>query len=300
MQPLVSIRDVCFSYRRGGGRLAPPVLDGVSLDIEPEVIVGLIGPNGGGKTTLLRLILGELRPDKGLIRVAGMPPVEAVSRGDVIGYLPQLAGGGSGPGGMDVTRLPLTVREAVRLGLAGKTGVLRGYAASDLAFAEQMIERVGLAALANEPIQSLSGGQLQRVFVARALAPRPKLLLLDEPTTGIDRGNQQRLIELVAELRRELRLAVVLVSHDLRAVTSVSDRIACLNVTLHYHDVPRGFPSELARGMFCCDLEAMGLGHGASCTNPGHAAGHVVGHDVSGPGAAGVPVQTAGRDGGAR
>jgi zinc transport system ATP-binding protein len=135
-----------------------------------------------------------------------------------------------------------------------------------------MVERVGLGPQMHEPIQSLSGGQLQRVYVARALAPRPRLLLLDEPTTGIDRGNQQRLIELVSELRRELHIAVVLVSHDLRAVTSVSDRIACLNSTLHYHDVPRAFPAELARGMFCCDLEAMGLGHGAHCDHAGPAA----------------------------
>lgn len=279
----MSIRDVSFSYRRGGGRWAGGsasgavvpgglALDRISLDIEPEVIVGVIGPNGGGKTTLLRLILGELRPDRGQITVAGMRPAEAVARGDIIGYLPQLAGG-TGPGGFEVTRLPLTVREAVRLGLAGKTGLLRPYAADDLAFVEHIMERVGLSGVAEEPIQSLSGGQLQRVYVARALAPRPRLLLLDEPTTGIDRGNQQRLIELVAELRKELKLAVVLVSHDLRAVTSVSDRIACLNVTLHYHDVPRSFPAELARGMFCCDLEAMGLGHGSGCAHAEHGPG---------------------------
>lgn len=264
---LVTISEVCFSYRAGGGR----ALEGVSLEVEAGVIVGLIGPNGGGKTTLLRLMMGELRPDSGVVEVAGMSPGRAVRRGDVVGYLPQLTGGGSGPGGFEVTRLPLTVREAVRLGLAGKTGLLRGYSAGDLAFAEEMIDRVGLRELAGEAIQSLSGGQLQRVYVARALAPRPKLLLLDEPTTGIDRGNQQRLIELVGQLRKELGIAVVLVSHDLRAVTSVCDRIACLNVTLHYHDVPRGFPAELARGMFCCDLEAMGLGHGAHCAHPEHA-----------------------------
>jgi len=224
---------------------------------------------------LLKLMLGELTADSGVVEVAGMPAGRAVGRGDVVGYLPQLSGGGNG--GYEVTRLPLTVMEAVCLGLAGKTRMFRGHAKEDLAFARAMVERVGLGGKAGDAIQSLSGGELQRVYVARALAPRPRLLLLDEPTTGIDRGNQQRLIELVAELRRELKLAVVLVSHDLRAVTSVCDRIACLNTTLHYHDVPRAFPAELARGMFCCDLEAMGIGHGEGCGGGGGMLGAKVG-----------------------
>jgi len=100
---------------------------------------------------------------------------------------------------------------------------------------------------------------LQRVLIARALAPRPKLLLLDEPTTGIDRSGQQRFIEFIEGLKTELGLTVVFVSHDLRAVSSISDRIACLNTTLHYHDVPQHLPAELVYRMFACDLEAMGI-----------------------------------------
>jgi zinc transport system ATP-binding protein len=98
------------------------------------------------------------------------------------------------------------------------------------------------------------------MLIARALAPRPKLLLLDEPTTGIDRIGQQRFIELLTRLKEELGLTLVFVSHDLRAVSSISDRIACLNVTLHYHDRPQHMPADLVYRMFACDVDAMGVG----------------------------------------
>lgn len=253
---LVSVRNVSFSY---GGKA--PALTDVSLDVDAGITVGLIGPNGGGKTTLLKILLGELTPDSGEVSIAGMTPRQAVRAGGVIGYLPQ-AGGASAGAAYGPGRLPVTVRQAVRLGLAGKAGLLNPYAKDDVAFADRMIERVGLAGLHEAPLKSLSGGQIQRAYVARALAPRPRLLLLDEPTTGIDRGAQQRLAELLTELKAELSLTLVLVSHDLRAVTGICDRIACLDTTLHYHDVPHSFPEHLARGLFCCDLEAMGLGHG--------------------------------------
>jgi zinc transport system ATP-binding protein len=143
--------------------------------------------------------------------------------------------------------------------LAGKTGMMRGYHKDDLAFVDHVIELVGLRELAEKPLAELSGGQTQRMAIARALAPRPKILLLDEPTTGIDRLGQQRFIEFLAQLKSELKLTVVFVSHDLRAVSAIADRIACLNVTLHYHDAPQHLPAELVYKMFACDLEAMGI-----------------------------------------
>jgi zinc transport system ATP-binding protein len=112
------------------------------------------------------------------------------------------------------------------------------------------MQRVGLGDVTDSPVGQLSGGQLQRALIARALAPRPKLLLLDEPTTGIDRVGQQRFIEFLGSLRRDFQLTVVFVSHDLRAVTSICDRIACLNLTLHYHDVPERLPADLAHELF--------------------------------------------------
>jgi len=249
MTHLVQIENLDFAYRD------QLVLKHINLPIESGSILGLIGPNGGGKTTLVKLLLGLLKPTRGKIRIAGLAPDQAVAQGNLIGYLPQNPA---------VTpNFPISVRQGVTLGLAGKTGMLRPYQRDDLAFVDRLIERVGLSDLADQPICEISGGQLQRVLIARALAARPRLLLLDEPTTGVDRSGQQKFIELVGQLKRELELTIVFVSHDLRTVSAVCDRIACLNLTLHYHDVPHNLPAELAHQLFACDLEAMGIDRAA-------------------------------------
>lgn len=253
MPSIIDIKGLTFAYRQ------QPVLQGIDLAVEPGTTLGLIGPNGGGKTTLIRLLLGLLEPSAGRIRIDGLSPAGAIRRGNVVGYLPQ------DPRVPD--HFPISVKQVVRLGLAGKTGMLRMYRREDIAFADSLLERVGISELADEPIGSLSGGYLQRVFIARALAPRPKLLLLDEPTTGIDRPGQQRFIDFITGLKSDLGLTVVFVSHDLRAVSSISDRIACLNLTLHYHDVPDRMPADLVYRMFACDLEAMGIKGGHRCTH---------------------------------
>jgi zinc transport system ATP-binding protein len=234
--PIIDIRQLDFAYRQ------QLVLKQIDLAVDAGTILGVIGPNGGGKTTLIRLLLGLIQPTRGTIRIDGLDPRAAIRRGDIVGYLPQNP---SLPG-----QFPLNVRQLVRLGLAGKTGMLRSHAPEDLAFVEELIGRVGLAEVHNEPVGRLSGGQLQRALIARALAPRPKLLLLDEPTTGIDRAGQIKFIEFLETLRQDLNLTVVFVSHDLRAVTSICDRIACLNVTLHYHDVPDRMPKDLVEELF--------------------------------------------------
>jgi zinc transport system ATP-binding protein len=257
---ILDLDAVDFAYRDA------LVLKHVSLRVQRGTTLGLIGPNGGGKTTLIRLLLGMLEPTRGAIRVAGMTPREAVSRGDVIGYLPQ------NPTPPE-TQLPISVRQVARLGLVGKTGMLRGYAKDDLAFVDELLAMLAIADRADAPIGSLSGGQMQRVLIARALAARPQILLLDEPTTGIDRIGQQQFLESIASLKQRLGLTVVFVSHDLRAVSSISDRIGCLNLTLHYHDVPEHIPADLVYRMFACDLEAFGLG--GSCGNPDHHHTHV-------------------------
>jgi zinc transport system ATP-binding protein len=244
---IIEISHVDFAYRGGGGL----VLKHIDLAVETGTTLGIIGPNGGGKTTLIRLLLGLARPTRGSIRIDGLHPVDAVRRGDIVGYLPQNP--------QLPANFPLSVRQLIRLGLAGKTGMLRSYQREDLKFVDELITRIGLGEIADSPITQLSGGQLQRVLIARALAPRPKVLLLDEPTTGIDRAGQQQFIEFVQDLQQDLRLTIVFVSHDLRAVTSISDRIACMNVTLHYHDVPDHMPADLVFSMFGCDLAAMGV-----------------------------------------
>jgi zinc transport system ATP-binding protein len=260
MPPLIEISDLNFSYAR-----SQPALEGINLNVERGSTLGLIGPNGGGKTTLIRLLLGLLEPTGGSIRIDGLPPAKAIRRGDLIGYLPQAS--------RTQANFPISVRQVVQLGLAGKTGMLRGYARDDLDFTEELMSRVGLADLASQPVGLLSGGQLQRAYIARALAPRPHLLLLDEPTTGIDQAGQQNFIDFLQGLKNDLGLTVVFVSHDLRAVSAISDRIACLNVHLHYHDVPDHLPAPLVYKMFACDLEAMGIKAGHVCT---HGAGEAV------------------------
>jgi len=239
-EPVIEISNIDFAY---GQRL---VLKHINLSIEQGTTVGVIGPNGGGKTTLIKLLLGLLKPTRGTITVAGLPSAVAVRRGDVLGYLPQNPG--TLPG------FPLNVRQFVRLGLVGKIGILGSESTEDLQHANWLLGKVGIEELAEAPIGSLSGGELQRAYIARALAAKPHVLLLDEPTTGIDRVGQDRFIEFLADLKKSLALTVILVSHDLRTVAAVCDRLACLNVTLHYHDVPEHMPSELAREMFGTDL----------------------------------------------
>jgi zinc transport system ATP-binding protein len=245
MPAILDISHLDFAY---GKQL---VLKHIHLQIEAGSTLGLIGPNGGGKTTLMRLMLGLHKPTQGSVTICGLSPQRAVRAGNIVGYLPQQA--------HFPANFPMSVRQVVRLGLVGKTGMLRNYAKDDLIFVEGLIDRLGLSAMADEPIGELSGGQAQRAFIARALAARPRILLLDEPTTGIDRSGQQRFIEQVLKLKQELGLTVVFCSHDLRAVSSISDRVACLNLTLHYHDVPHRMPAKLAYEMFACDLEAMGV-----------------------------------------
>jgi zinc transport system ATP-binding protein len=256
MNTIVEISNLDFSYGN------TPALKQISFQIERGTTVGLIGPNGGGKTTLVKMLIGLLEPTAGSIVIDGTPPRKAVSRGDVIGYLPQNSA--------RPDRFPINVRQTVQLGLAGKTGLLKSYTKDDLQFVESLLEQTDVADLANRPIGQLSGGQLQRVFIARALAPRPKILLLDEPTTGVDRRHQQQFIEFLQTLKQQLKLTVIMVSHDLRAISAIADRIACLNLTLHYHDVPERIPADLLYRMFACDLQAMGIsGEHQGCIEPG-------------------------------
>ena len=249
--PAIRLAGVDFAYGGGRGRDAVDVLRAVTLDADPGTTLGVIGPNGGGKTTLVRLLLGLLTPTAGTVEVCGLPPGKAVARGDLVGYLPQSP--------RLPEHFPISARQVVHTGLAGKAGLLRRPSKADRDFADDLIARVGAADYADRPANRLSGGQLQRVLIARALAPRPRVLLLDEPTVGIDAAGQRAFLEQLQRLQADLRLTVVFVTHDLRAVTAVADRIACLNRTLHYHDVPQRMPPDLIFRLFACDLQAMGV-----------------------------------------
>ena len=208
-EPLIAARDIRFGPRR------QPVLDGVGLEVGRGEIVTLVGPNGAGKTTLVRILLGLLRPDGG-----------AVTRrpGIVLGYVPQRIT-------VDAT-LPLTVRRFLRL--AGPISE---------AAVEQVLGEVGAPTIARRAVQEISGGELQRVLLARALARDPHLLVLDEPVQGVDFAGQFELYALIGRIRDERGCGILLVSHDLHLVMASTDRVVCLN----QHVCCEGHPETVTR-----------------------------------------------------
>ncbi len=237
----VCVERVSFSYN-GPGRPSRPALRDVTLHIEQGCSLGIIGPNGAGKSTLLKIMLGLLEGYTGSVKIAGFSPRVACRRGGIVGYVPQRHEA--------EWRLPVTVRQVAQMGLAGKTGLLRRHSRDDLAYVDELLKRLGIATLADRPIGDLSGGQQQRCFMARALAAKPRILILDEPLVGIDEAGQRQFAELSHELHRSLDLTMVIVSHDLRAIASGCTRVACLNQTIHYHDSPAGLTEDVLREVF--------------------------------------------------
>lgn len=238
----MALEGVAFSYDRGA-----PVLRGITMSVEPGERLGVLGPNGGGKSTLLKIILGLLEPDSGVARVFGRHPVLARDE-RLIGYLPQRT--------TAELRFPLTARQVVRMAATAHLPPLARPPADVLEAAAEAMDAVDAAPLAERPVGSLSGGELQRVMIARALAVRPRLLILDEPTVGIDVKGQARFAEMLSRVRDRLGLAIITVSHDLRTIAVTSDRVACLSRTLHYHDTPRGLTKDVLAEVFSHDIEA--------------------------------------------
>jgi zinc transport system ATP-binding protein len=223
-----------------------PALEDVTLHIEQGCNLGIVGPNGGGKTTLLRIVLGLLPGYAGRVSVMGMDPREVCRRGDLVGYVPQRV--------TFEPRFPVSVRQAVRMGLTGKAGLFRRPPKADRDHVEMIMERLGVADLADRPVGELSGGQQQRAMIARALAPNPRVLLLDEPTVGVDVAGQRRFADLIHDLHGNLGLTIVVVSHDLRAVAGSCGKVAVLNRRIHFHDSPEGLTPALLNEIFHHDV----------------------------------------------
>lgn len=212
-QPLISARNVTFGYDR------EVVVEDVSLDIYPRDFLAVIGPNGGGKTTLVKILLGLLKPWSGEV-VYSLP-----GRRPALGYVPQFST-------FDKS-FPLRVADVVLMGRLGSRGLLRPYTRADRTEAERALGRLGIADLAGAHINEISGGQLQRVLIARALVSDPEALFLDEPTASIDAESRGSLLGILKELNE--RIPVVVITHDVTAIAPMVRRIACINRRLFYH-----------------------------------------------------------------
>lgn len=254
--PAIQYESVTYAYPRAGGRTA---IEGITLTVPVGQRLGILGPNGGGKSTLLRVTLGLLRGYSGSVRVFGHTPEEARRR-RLIGYVPQRV--------ESELAFPLSVGQVVGMAAARGSEGRRD--------ADEALALVGAANLAGSPIGKLSGGQLQRVMIARALAAKPRLLLLDEPTVGIDIVGQQRFADMLRSLHDRLGLTIVVVSHDIRTIAAGCDRVACLARTLHSHTAPEGLTPKVLAEVFSHDVAAIfGDIHidahtAAECHDPGH------------------------------
>jgi zinc transport system ATP-binding protein len=210
------------------------VLESVDIAVEAGEFVAIAGPNGGGKTTLVRVALGLERPAAGSALLFG-EPAHRFSRRATLGYLAQRAALG--------TTAPATVREVVAAGRLAAGGLLGPLRRRDRAIVAESIERVGLADRADVPLHRLSGGQQQRAFIAKALAGEPSLLVLDEPTTGVDAESQSALAALLDRLHRELNVTILYVSHEFGAVERFVERLVLVRRTIVFDGPPEGLPA---------------------------------------------------------
>ena len=215
-EPIIILDGVSFRYNELS------VLEDICLTIRDKDFLGIVGPNGSGKSTLLKLILGLLSPQQGTIEVFGSSPAEARLK---IGYVPQFA--------TFDRNFPISVLNTVLQGRLGKTRTLFGYTHQDREAARQAMAEVEIRDLEQRPLTALSGGQLQRVLIARALACNPEVLILDEPTAHIDPKVEEGVFELLKRLNE--RLTVIVVSHDVGFITRYITRVACLNRRLVCH-----------------------------------------------------------------
>jgi zinc transport system ATP-binding protein len=233
--PALQLTDVQAGY--AGVR----VLSRVSLTVPEGDFLGIIGPNGGGKTTLLKVILGLVPTDAGSVKVMGLPPRLGRTH---VGYVPQSSGHDPG--------FPITVREAVRMGRLHGGNLIGRPAPGDREAVEEALERTGISDLAHRSMGELSMGQRQRALFARALAVRPEILLLDEPTASMDPGAASSIYELLRKLNETV--TIVMTSHDLTVVFSEVKTIACLSGTLHYHGRDR-ISAEAVRTTYQCPVD---------------------------------------------
>lgn len=229
---IVEIRGIGYSYGK------ERVLRDITFDIHEGDYLGVVGPNGSGKTTLLKIMLGLIRPSEGHVLLFGQDVTE-FRDWSRIGYVPQKVTNFD-------ANFPATVLEVVLMGRYARRGLFGGMTKQDRQIALRSLEHVGMSEYRNRLIGDLSGGQQQRVFIARALAGKPEIIFLDEPTTGIDERAQADFYALLKKLNEKMGLTLVLVSHDIAMVTKEVMHIACIDRTLVCHMSPQEFVRESA------------------------------------------------------
>lgn len=240
MDKLIEIKEMTAAYG------SKTVLRDITLDVVKNDFLGIIGPNGGGKTTLLKVILGLLPPASGTVRFF-QEGKETTSR--KIGYLPQM-------NNID-KKFPIAVREVIASGLAAEKPRFRAFNPAQNLRIDEVIGLMGLEDLSTRAIGELSGGQLQRVLLGRSIVSRPQVLILDEPNSYVDKRFESRFYQLLEEINKES--AIILVSHDIGTVLAMVKNIACVNETLHYH--PGTNVSEEWLGeKYACPIELIGHG----------------------------------------
>ncbi len=225
------------------------VLEDVHLLVRELDFIGLIGPNGGGKTTLIKVLLGLLPPTRGEVRVMGLPPREGRR---YIGYVPQVV--------QFDREFPRSVWDVACMGRLGRRGLFRRFTAEDDAIVADALRKVEMLDLRARPIGELSGGQRQRVYGARALATEPAILLLDEPTSSVDPQVRTSIFELLRQLNDHT--TILMISHDMSAISSYVKTVGCVNRRLFYHNERQLTPEMLELAYQCpIDLVAHGVPH---------------------------------------
>jgi len=212
---IVELKDISLKYSNG-----VTALDGINLDINQKDLIALIGPNGAGKSTLLKIILGLIKPTSGTIKLFGS--TDLTKNLKYVGYIPQSAQARD-------PNLPFSVYETVMLGRTPIVGLFHGIKDLDKQKVEETLKTFGIYELKDRKIGQLSGGQSQRVFLAKAMVAEPKLLLLDEPTSGVDATSKKEFYSILDRLNKERGITVVLSSHDIGVITKIANRVLCIN-----------------------------------------------------------------------
>lgn len=225
-EPYIELNNVSFSYDS-----AAPVIENLTFTVRKGEYLGIIGPNGGGKTTLIKVILGLIHPTEGAVMLFGKDCHDFKEKYR-IGYVPQRITQAD-------KNFPATVFEVVRTGRIARLGFFERFTKEDIEAVERTMEISGIAKYRDTLVGNLSGGERQRVFIARALASEPDVLILDEPTVGVDIGAQKTFYEFLSSLNREQKITIIFVSHDVDAVSRETKTVLCLNHKLVCHGLPQ-------------------------------------------------------------